>query len=195
VADRDYLLMLMEYLTIYRCIWLAGRPRGGKTSLAIAMALYLVGNDFADKIAVNTPLTIGNLEGTLPLEEVQQLQNVATIIDEAWMQLGRSSKAMDRDRWLAYPGKLNQYLILPSARELHRDFADFVIERTMNWLPFGIPLWEYKYNLRGSKVIKGKNGRRGIPDVGRYLWWFPQRVFKYYHHKEQPKDFYYVYTF
>lgn len=187
--------MLMEMLTIYRCIWLAGRPRGGKTSLAIAMALYLVTHDYADKIAINTSLTVGDLHGTASIGEVQGLENVAIIMDEAWTQIGRSSKATERDKWLAYVGKLNQYLILPSARELHRDFSDFVIERSMNWLPFGIPLWEYTYNLRGTKVVKQKTGRRAVADVGKYRWWFPQRVFPFYGHKEKPKDFYYVYTF
>lgn len=187
--------MLMDMLTIYRLIWLAGRPRGGKTSLSIAMALWLVSNQHADKICTNTPLNIGTLESTITLGEAQQLRDVVTIIDEAWEQLGKSSNVKQRDAWLAYLGKNNQYLILPSARDLHHSISDFVIERTMNWLPFGIPLWEYTFNIQKSKVVRAKNGRRGKPDVAKYQWWFPQRVFPYYDHLYKPKEIYYVYTF
>lgn len=186
--------MFMEMLTIYRTVWLAGRPRGGKTSLSIAMALNLVANSYADKICINTPLTIGTLVDIVPIKAAQQLENVVTVVDEAWIEFGATSKAADRDAWLAYRGKLNQYLILPSARDLHRSFNDFIIERTMNWLPFGIPLWVYTFNLTSSKV-KNKKGRRAAPDVGKYNWWYPQRVFKYYNHLVQPKHEYYIYTF
>lgn len=187
--------MFMEMLTIYRTVWLAGRPRGGKTSLSIAMGLWLVANNYADKICINTPLHIGDLQDTVTLAQAQALENVVTIIDEAWLQLGRSSRVQERDAWLAYRGKRNQYLILPSARDLHRDLSDFVIERSMNWMPFGVPLWVYTYNLSASKVIRSKKGRRAAPDIGKYYWWHPQRVFKYYDHKVQPKDEYYIYTF
>jgi len=187
--------MLMDYVRLFRTVWLAGRPGGGKTSLSIAMSLQLVAGGYADKICSNTPLRIGTLEGEIDAKGAQGLHDVVIILDEAWQHLGKGARLAERDAWFAYRRHHNQYLILPSVLDLCPMASNFIVERTMNWSPFGIPLWVYGYSLQSSK-LKGKKGRRvGQADVGKYYWWHPSRVFPYYDNKYNPGEVYYVYSF
>lgn len=184
VAGRSY--MFLHFVVTMRRCWLCGMPGGGKTSLGVATALALVRGGYADTIAINSPLRVGQLVGTTEdVREIQQLRNVAIVFDEAWITFGKGQSPGKIQSWLAYPRHLNQYLLMPSVLELVQSVSAFRIERRWNGLMFGLPFWLYKWYLR-----------TGVGDEkGTYIWWHPQRVFQFYDHTYNPTDEWFIYKF
>jgi len=179
--------MLLHYVTIFRHLWLAGRFGGGKTSLAVSLAFQLVQGGYARRIATNTPLRIEAKSVTVvDKSELGHLTDCVVLLDEAWLELGHGAAPAKVKEWFAYMRKNNQYLLMPSVLPLVRQASIFRVDRQFNGLVFGAPVWLYRWSLN--------TGDRKSNDSGRYLWWFPQRIFGSYDHEARPGQDYYIYN-
>jgi hypothetical protein len=186
LAEKVRYLMVIDFLVQFRWLWIAGRPGGGKTSLSIYLADLLIKGNYANKIAINTPL-IG-YEPMLVVEsprDVVGFENCVIILDEAWLYIGQGASRKDVNPWLGFIRKGNNYLIAPSVLPLTKDFNVFRVSRRFNWMQLGAPVWQYQWNL-DSPTDK---------DKGRWFWWNPAQVFGLYDHKAKPDECYYIYDF
>lgn len=183
---------MLEYVRLYRMLWLSGRFGGGKTSLAIMIAIALCSKGYARYIASNVPLFVGREVRRVDLKRLRELgpdgkpvvQHTVIILDEAWQHLGER-KGHAADDWLAYMRKANCYLLMPSVLPLAKVVQQLVCARFFNGLVFGIPLWLYWWRLGKGKGVDG--------DKGRFWWWHPQQVFGYYDHSGVPLEDYIIY--
>ena len=178
--------MLPYFLTIFRTLWLRGRPGGGKTSLSIKLAMELVNGGYAHNVAANTPLNIGiKPEIVEDMEAVRAVKDTVIILDEAWQELGVGVRPKAVTDWMATIRHRNQYLVMPSVQELTRQAGTFSARRLWNGYLVGIPLWLYRWDIAGKGRDKG--------DTGKWLWWNPKSVFGFYDHRRSPDGKYYIY--
>lgn len=178
--------MLLHTLSVFRCVWLAGRPGSGKTALSVLLARGLCDQGWARRIITNIQLNgVGRLLGEVEsMEDARAIEDAAIILDEAWMYLGRGVSVKDVRAWFAQIRHYNQYLILPSVLALTDQARSFEVRRMLNLVPVGIPLWVYRWFVSsGSDKDKGK------------FWWLhPQLIFPLYDHLGTPSEGFYVYT-
>lgn len=183
---------MLNYVHLYRMLWLSGRFGGGKTSLAIYIALWLVGKGYARYIASNVPLLFGKEVERRDIKALRRIgadgkpevQHTVILLDEAWQQLG-VRKGHNAEDWLAYTRKANNYLLMPSVLPLAKEVQQLKCSRTFNGSTFGVPLWYYWWRLGEGK---GEDG-----DKGHFWWWNPSRVFSLYDHTGVPTDDYGIY--
>lgn len=180
--------MFVEYLrnvTLYRVLWLGGRPGGGKTSLALWTALQLLRGGYCDKLATNLELTVGEVVQTCDdTSDVVKVRDVAIVYDESWGELGTGYDKNLRT-WLALPRKLNQFILLPSVLPLTKHVQQLRVERIFNGYLYGLPVWFYRWKLGFEKK----------PYQGVFPWFNPSRVFPLYDHEAAPLASYKVYRF
>jgi hypothetical protein len=180
--------VIHTFFRLFRTCWLAGRPGGGKTSLAIYMALHLIASGYASKLVANIELRLPGSSSTKldSVHDVRSITNSVVILDEAWLYLGKGVGQKAVQQWLAMIRHGNQYLLLPSVLPLTDQVQYFTLQRTWNLVPVALPLWVYNWRLNAGATH----------DKGRWLWWHPSQVFSLYDHTaNQPGDTYYVYEF
>lgn len=183
---------MLNYVHLYRMLWLAGRFGGGKTSLAIAVAQWLISKSYARYIASNIPLFFGREVERRSLSELRKLasdgkpevRDTVILLDEAWQQLG-ARKGHNAEAWLAFTRKANNYLLMPSVLPLAKEVQQLKCSRVLNGMVFGIPLWRYWWKLGEGK---GEDG-----DKGHFNWWRPSAVFDLYDHTCVPIEEYIIY--
>lgn len=178
----------IHYTTLFRTCWLSGRYGGGKTSLAVRLALALVADGYAARIVSNVPLHIGIEPAVTDSAGAVEVRDAVLLIDEAWSELGMGADSRKLRQWLAYLRKHNQFVLMPSVLAISRHAAAFSIEREWSLSPAGIPLWIYRWRL----VVASASGRKR-PETGLFFWWRPQEVFSLYDHTYKPDDRYFVY--
>lgn len=182
---------MLDMARLYRLMFITGRFGGGKTSLAIAIAQWLIGRNYARYVASNIPLNFGSLVRTVSLNELREVdsngpiqRDTVILLDEAWQHLSPRKSHLVED-WLAFMRKGNNFLLLPSVLKLANEVCICRCERIFNGPPLGVPLWLYKWTVGESRYK---------PDVkGHFWWWNPQRVFNLYDHKGIPREEYYIY--
>lgn len=173
----------LHFLRLYRVLWLSGRPGGGKTSLALWLAFWLVEHGYSRYIGTNLELNVGTVVGEVDSAgELVQWTDTAIIYDEAWAELGTGFDKSVRT-WLAYPRKMNQVLLFPSVLPLVKHVQTFRVQRVFNGYLLGLPLWFYRWTLGNDRK----------PDKGSFVWWNPARVFPTYNHEAVPGATYKVY--
>lgn len=183
---------MLNYVHLYRMIWLSGRFGGGKTSLAIAIAQWLCGQQYARYIASNIPLNFGREVSRVDIKGLRAMgpdgkpaiRDCVILLDEAWMYLGER-KGHAADDWLAFVRKANNYLLMPSVLPLAKVVQQLVCGRHFNGLVFGVPLWLYWWRLGKGKGVDG--------DKGRFFFWNPSKVFALYDHTGVPQEDYIIY--
>lgn len=153
----------LELLANFRVLWIQGRPGGGKTSLSIWLAQWLVEARYSEQVVSNFPLSGGLSGEELPVP----FSNCALIFDEAglFMDTWRLSKM-----YLAYTRKLNHFLLMPSFLPPHTKLCFFTAWRVQAYDKIKLPLWVYRWRLRMS----------GVREEGRFYLWHPDRVFGLY---------------
>lgn len=184
---------MLNYVQLYRMIWLSGRFGGGKTSLAIYITLWLCSQSYARYVASNIPLFFGREIERRSLQDLRRLgadgkpevHDTVILLDEAWQQLG-SRKGHNAEAWLAYTRKANNFLLMPSVLPLAKEVQQLKCARTFNGMVFGVPLWYYWWRLGDGK--KSEDG-----DQGHFYWWHPSKVFPLYDHKGVPSEDYIIY--
>lgn len=179
--------MLAHSLSVFRCVWLAGRPGSGKTALSVKLALGLVSDGWARRIVSNIALVgVGRLLGRVDtMEQARAYEDSVLILDEAWQYLGRGVSVKEVRAWFAQIRHFNQFLILPSVLALTDQAKSFEVRRTLNLVSIGIPLWVYAWKIHSGS----------LKDQGRFFWIRPQSVFGLYNHLGTTIEGFYVYSF
>lgn len=182
---------MLNYCWLYRMVWLSGRFGGGKTSLAIAIALWLTRRNYARYIASNIELAVGREVACVAAAELRRVscdgpvyRDTVILMDEAWITLGKGSGRKSVVDWLAYMRKGNNFLIMPSVLPLVPEVGVLRVERVFNGLAFGLPVWLYRWSLGDHR----KGGDRGW-----HLFSYPQRVFGLYDSTVIPSEDYKIY--
>lgn len=181
---------MLKYVVLFRTCLLGGRYGGGKTALAVHMAIELVRQRHAISICSNLPLNLGVEGEPVSRAEVQESRDSVIILDESWLELGKGVDSKKLRSWLAYLRKHNQYVLLPSVMELTSQVSQFSVERRYNLLQLGLPVWVYQWKLTTGRHTQ-KNGENGW-----FYWMRPTRIFGAYDHIWKPDDeHYWRYTF
>lgn len=186
---------MLNYAWLYRMISFVGRFGGGKTSLAIAVAQWLCGKNYARYVASNIPLNFGTHIKTVDVDELRRIdyslekpapvhRDTAILMDESWMYLGKGASRKDVSDWLAFMRKGNNFLLMPSVLPLVSDVTTLKVERYFNGMVLGMPAWLYRWTLGNPK----QGG-----DKGHYIWWNPQRVFDLYDSSGIPGEDFLIY--
>lgn len=178
---------VLRYITLFRTCWIGGRYGGGKSALAVHLALQLIAEGHCTKVAANMPLHLGVAGRAIEADEVQALTDVAIILDEGWNQLGKGSDNHKLKMWLAYLRKRNQYVLMPSVLDLARQLMVFTIERRFNFIPLGLSAWLYQWRLRTGGITKRSE------QTGYFVWSKPQAAFAFYDHIYESREIYHVY--
>jgi hypothetical protein len=181
---------LMAMLTDFRVCWISGRWGGGKTSLAVHLALESVKQGRTSRIVTNLHLlNLGVEPIKISADDVPQVEQSVIVIDEAWQYLAAGQWKKSND-WLAYVRKRKQVLLLPSVANLTGAVRTLEIFRVFNAIPWGLPAWWYFYTITDKKRNKGK------PMISRFTWWRPSKIFDYYDNRQEPDEgVFYVYDF
>lgn len=177
----------IETLFLFRTLWLSGRWGGGKTALAVEIALRILLSRRAEFIVSNVPLVFTPLTVIKP-SEVPDCKFSVIIMDEAWSYLESGSWKSAKD-WIAYLRKRDQVMLLPSVLPLTTYVRRLSVERTFNGLPMGVPFWLYRWVIDYGET----SGRK--QKTGRFPWIRPQSIFGLYKHRAEPGDEFYVYGF
>ena len=157
---------IMRYITEHRIIHIDGRFGGGKTALAMRLALELVENYGFRYIFTNFNCVFNDVLDAVELREDKYVDAVL-ILDEAGVFLNKKS---DWDDWDAFPRKLNVVILAPSAKSLPSTSQIMTIERIANYQPVLIDMWRYEaYQTSGRKKYSYK-----------FDWWFPHEIFGLY---------------
>lgn len=178
--------MFLHYLRLFRVCVVSGRYGGGKTSLAVKLALDLSYPFVASNFSLRLPGYSFVDEASSFHDIASSLSSVVIIYDEAWQDLGLGASPRAVRSYLSYLRKRDQILILPSVLPLVRQVQVLQAWRHFNGMVFGLPLWWYKYRLAVSEF-------RNKRDVFSFYWWFPSRVFSFYDSREIPSSEWYVY--
>jgi hypothetical protein len=153
----------------YRVVWLSGRFGGGKTSLAVWIAAWLVRNHYAERLVSNIPIT-----GRVDPPPVP-INNTVILLDESWMYVDSWN---DVKAYAAFLRKANLYLLLPSVWAPHSRLRILECHRVFNGVVIGLPFWVYRWSL----------GMASISEKGYFMLWRPERVFGLYDTEYIPRD-------
>ncbi|PJF32187.1 MAG: hypothetical protein CUN51_00735 [Candidatus Thermofonsia Clade 1 bacterium] len=153
----------------YRVVWLSGRFGGGKTSLAVWIAAWLVKNSYARRVVSNIPITGRVDPPPVPINDS------VILLDESWMYVDSWN---DVKAYAAFLRKANLYLLLPSVWAPHSRLRILECHRVFNGYVLSLPFWVYRWSL----------GMASISEKGYFALWMPHLVFGMYDTEYIPKD-------
>lgn len=153
----------------YRVVWLSGRFGGGKTSLAVWLAAWLVKNGYARRLVSNIPIVGRTDPPPVPINDS------AVLLDESWMYVDSWE---DVKAYAAFLRKANLYLLLPSVWAPHSRLRILECHRVFNGAVLGLPFWVYRWSL----------GMASISEKGYFMLWRPEKCFGLYDTEYIPKD-------
>lgn len=142
----------LEYVSLYRVVWIRGRLGFGKTALACLVADALLRDGMADGVITNFPSVfpahINKDDGTLT--------NRVIIYDEAWADLdARTSMTNDRS-YSAYARKMNAFWLFPSVHPVDRRLRAIQVEPVRRGIMPGIIVWKFIINDSDKNPTEGK---------------------------------------
>jgi hypothetical protein len=133
-----------EELLAWRMLGLSGRLRGGKTSLAVALARWLYLNGHVRGIFANMPID----PSYIPV--VRSCLNTVVLLDESWYFNDSRKSANKFEGYGAFFGKLGSYLISPSVHAPDKRTRPLLAWR--EWDRWALGMWQYKYeNIAGDE--------------------------------------------
>ena len=153
----------------YRVVWLSGRFGGGKTSLAVWLAAWLVKNSYARQLVSNIPIIGRSHPPPVPVN------NSVILLDESWMYVDSWT---DVKAYAAFLRKANLYLLLPSVWPPHHRLRMLECHRVFNGFVLGLPFWVYRWSLSMASIA----------EKGYFMLWNPQRCFNLYDTEYIPRD-------
>ena len=131
---------LLEYITLYRIVWIGGRLGFGKTALAFWLARYLLETGLCDGIISNCPnilpVHIDKDDGTL--------YNRVVVYDEAWNDLDARTSMTNNRAYGAYARKTGTYWVFPSVHPIDRRLRSVEIKPSHTNILTGATIWNYK---------------------------------------------------
>ncbi len=150
---------------LFRYCHIGGRYGGGKTMVALRLALELAMQGHVRYIASNVPAPyvtpVSGLPAAMPVD-------TAVVYDEGGVFL-RSSKHLES--YAAYLRKANIVMLVSSVIPPPRFAIKFTVWRSFNGFALGIPCALYSWRIRVD----------GDDDVsGRFVYWRPDKFYGHY---------------
>lgn len=152
----------LRNVSFFRTLWLGGRYGGGKTSLAVLLADWLVSAGYAESVVCNFPCVLGT-----DANHLKVIRDAVIILDEAWMFLESWESVK---QYAAFLRKQNLILLMPSVFPPHPKLRSLVCQRVFNGYGAGLPFWLFEYRLVAGFVR----------DKGRFVFLSPDAVFGLY---------------
>lgn len=150
----------------------------GKTSLAFRIALELAQSGHCRYILSNCKSPIVDDPETVELRYEKSgaaFVDAVIVLDETGEFIKTSR---DTELWLSYLRKLNVILLAPSYRRLPVEFSNFACARVYDWSAWGVPLWQYKYNIL----------QRSVKEDRHFFWHNPKEIWGIYDTEGFPSD-------
>lgn len=158
--------IFINYVRLYRVLWLQGRYGGGKTALAYRIAYELCEKYGYRYIMGNTHSVWNDV-----LENIQQSPDgrvgLVMILDEGGLFL---KTGKDVEAFLAFLRKLDIIILIPSVTRPSTRVCFFSVQRLFNWYSFGFPFWTYRFQLDSG----------AIRERGFFHWHKPTEIFGIY---------------
>jgi hypothetical protein len=149
----DFLSMLL----VYKAVWIQGRYGGGKTSLGVILAAWLLKMGHVKHVRSNFPCSLST-----DIIDLELLYDEALVVDETNAFIGDRKTA---DGYANYLRKTNYYLIMPSVMPPHIKLTKFAVQRMFNGYRYGIPIWVYKWTLNYGNIREKGNFAILNPDA------------------------------
>lgn len=147
------MIELLEFISLFRVVWIAGRLGFGKTALATLIAKMLLEERMVDGVVTNYPTVLpasifGDDDGTLI--------NKCQVWDEAWQDMD-SRTSMTNDRTLgAFLRRWGAYFIAPSVHPVDKRLRAVEIRPDFRNVVTGKTHWTYKINDGSAEPSTGK---------------------------------------
>ncbi|MDW8069723.1 MAG: hypothetical protein RML46_12530 [Anaerolineae bacterium] len=161
--------LLLEYVQLYRSVWLKGRLGGGKTSLAVYIARYLQSRGY--KFISNIPV-----EGAIRLPSAADFSRAVVLLDEAADFLDAYEFKSELAASFKYLRHYDLVVLLPCTDPVHRRLRKLVVERVFRLealLPVP-PIWLYRFWVGPSMEWPGRKA------IGGHFLFLPNAVFGRY---------------
>lgn len=176
----------LRQVKIQRFCWIRGFYGGGKTTLALSIADWLVSSGFVSTVATNVPLNVGFAPRiTEDVREVTSLRDACLIMDEAGQYLDWGADQKTLKKWFQFLRKRNQVVLMPSVIPPIKYASQFTAQRLFNGPSMGVPVWVYRWTLAVYD----------IKDKGLYWWWNPSSIFGLVDTDYEPTEEWFIYDF
>jgi hypothetical protein len=143
---------VMEYIALFRTVWIRGRLGFGKTALATLIAKRLLEDGLADGVVTNYPTVLPNHVSGV---DDGTLLNRVEVWDEAWQDMdARTSMTNDRSVG-AYLRRWGTYLILPSVHPVDRRLRAVEIAPSHKNIITGKTIWNFIVNDGSKEPYQG----------------------------------------
>ena len=160
----------LSMLVVYRALWIKGRFGGGKTSLAVILAAWLMNTRNVVKSVANFPNVLSS-----DIDPYSLLYDVSILMDETHAFIGDRKGV---DRYAKYLRKTNYFLLMPSVMPPHIKLCFFTVQRIFNGYRYGIPIWVYNWALKSGATS----------EKGYFAIWRPHLAFGSYPTRFVPFD-------
>lgn len=154
----------------YRAVWIRGRYGGGKTSLAMFIALEIGRRGSVSKLLANIDTALREYPPVIPVKDAVIVMDEAVFYLETW----RDVKA-----YAAFLRKNNLFMLMPSVYAVHKRLRPLECYRVFNAMVVGLPFWLYRYKIESPD---------SKPDYGYFALVRPLRIFKYFNTASNPVD-------
>lgn len=166
--------MFMNYIRLYRVVWIQGRYGGGKTAVAYRIA-YELCEKYGYRYILGNTRSVWNDTPDKVVQSPDGTVDAVMILDEGGLFL---KTGKDTEAFLAFLRKLNIIILIPSVTRPSTRVCFFNVQRTINWYAYGIPVWSYRFELL-SGAIKEK---------GYFHWSRPTEIFGIYDTSSAPAN-------
>jgi len=170
---------LIGICSTYRVVHIAGRYGGGKTSLAFRLAYELLSSGQSRYLYTNIPCVWADNPNLsvmrADLAGVERWLDAVVVLDEGGLFLRNNSKA---EQFTAFLRKLNITIIVCSIMPPARMMRSVQVQRTLDFMKFGIPLWSYEWRINDNTT----------KDKDTFYWLDPAEIFGVYDNLSAPVD-------
>lgn len=162
--------VVLDMILSQRVVWISGAVRSGKTAIAFKLAQELLERFRFRYLLSNCDSVWTDSVGDVVLRDGFYLDAVI-IYDE----LGMFSWAGGSRTFAPFVGKLNCVVLGPSVEPPPRHFYRLEIRRIFNFMPFGVPVWLYRWRVPPPR------GERGVKQPSGLFWWLnPKEIYGVY---------------
>jgi hypothetical protein len=133
--------LFMEYVKLYRSVWLSGRLGGGKTSLAVYVAKQLAKEGY--KIISNI-----HVDGAIRVPDPSDFSRAVIILDEAADFLDAYEFRNELLASFKYLRHFDLIVLLACTDKVHARLRKLIVERVFRLealLPLPAPVWLYRF--------------------------------------------------
>lgn len=143
---------LLEYITLFRVVWIGGRLGFGKTALSVYLMNSLIKMGFIDGVVSNFPTVI-------PVhwnKDDGMLHGRGIIYDEAWADLDSRSSMTNERSYSAYARKMGTVWIFPSVHPIDKRLRAVTIKPMYRSRFTGRVVWQYVISDDEKNPTTGK---------------------------------------